>query len=152
MSIFLLAFSIITCTWLTICRCETIKLPCDGPCTSSLTKNSCQQNEFIEIDSKVSCCPQCRGGLQLHQSGCDDQSKRCAPGLLCQNGVCVLDKGIFKLNIWELKKETKTFKMDNLIGSCSYTYHLPKFRQLPDCEVDGSFAAKQCKGDNIAGK
>lgn len=87
-----LAFGIINC--LVFCQCETIKQPCDGPCTSSISNTNCPQNEFIEIEYGVSCCPKYRGGWQLHQSGCDNQSKRCAPGLLCQNGVCVLNKGM----------------------------------------------------------
>lgn len=39
-----------------------------------------------------------------------------------------------------------------IIATCSYTYHLKNFRQLPTCDVDGTFAAVQCKGDTATGR
>uniref|UniRef100_A0A1B0DE61 Thyroglobulin type-1 domain-containing protein n=1 Tax=Phlebotomus papatasi TaxID=29031 RepID=A0A1B0DE61_PHLPP len=56
----------------------------------------------------------------------------CDPGLLCEDFVCVLDK-----------------------KSCLFTHHLDQelFGQLPTCNPDdGTFAAKQCKGDFITGR
>lgn len=40
----------------------------------------------------------------------------------------------------------------NLTEKCSYTYHLPDLEHRPHCESDGTFAAKQCKGDMIYGR
>lgn len=40
-------------------------------------------------------------------------------------------------------------------GTCSYTYHLDDVhdvQQLPQCESDGTFAAKQCRGDKLLGR
>ncbi|KAG4070333.1 hypothetical protein HA402_006475 [Bradysia odoriphaga] len=39
-----------------------------------------------------------------------------------------------------------------LLELCSYTYHLSYLQNLPTCELDGSFSAKQCKGGKIAGR
>ncbi|GAB0090429.1 Thyroglobulin type-1 domain-containing protein [Sergentomyia squamirostris] len=56
----------------------------------------------------------------------------CVPGLRCSvDFKCELDK-----------------------SSCFYTRHLDReqFRQLPTCNEDGTFAAKQCKGDRSTGR
>lgn len=37
-------------------------------------------------------------------------------------------------------------------ASCSYTYYLPHLQQLPQCQNDGKFAAKQCRGDKVLGR
>lgn len=39
-----------------------------------------------------------------------------------------------------------------LSATCSYTYHLQDLQQLPQCESDGTFAAKQCRGDKVLGR
>lgn len=39
-----------------------------------------------------------------------------------------------------------------MTAQCSYTYHLPDLEYRPKCENDGTFAAKQCKGDMIYGR
>lgn len=40
-----------------------------------------------------------------------------------------------------------------IAAKCSYTRHLPAaVTQRPTCELDGSFAAKQCKGDMVSGR
>lgn len=43
------------------------------------------------------------------------------------------------------------FKLINT-ASCTYTYHLSHLKVVPQCNVDGTFASKQCKGDKISGR
>lgn len=64
-------------------------------CISSLTQSKCaMKKQFIEYDASKGVCPRCRGGLGFAVSGCNERSsrRRCAPGLRCTNGQCLLDK------------------------------------------------------------
>ncbi|KAG4072873.1 hypothetical protein HA402_002616 [Bradysia odoriphaga] len=98
-------------------------------CLSTLNQSACAANgQFLEIDTAISCCPRCRRGVDLGVKDCNETTS-CSPGLQCLNGTCVLDK-----------------------STCSYTYHLQHLQQLPQCENDGTFTAKQCRGDKVLGR
>ncbi|CAD7082149.1 unnamed protein product [Hermetia illucens] len=96
------------------------------PCVSSLTE--CPDKQYLVQNANLcDCCPGCKGGAEFGYF-CSSSSS-CAPGLTCQNDKCVFDK-----------------------TTCSYTYHLKHLSVLPTCEVDGTFAAVQCKGDRVMGR
>ncbi|XP_055842142.1 uncharacterized protein LOC129909166 [Episyrphus balteatus] len=99
-------------------------------CLSSLTQQDCAPNEYITPNAGIcNCCPLCVGGLGGLHEECNEQSP-CAMGLKCDKTMtCQLDK-----------------------NTCAYSYHLAGVTRLPSCEVDGSFAAVQCKGDRLSGR
>ncbi|KAJ6643176.1 hypothetical protein Bhyg_08132 [Pseudolycoriella hygida] len=98
-------------------------------CSSSLTQHDCSaRGEYLELNITNSCCPVCRRGLGWGDSNCSE-TNACSPGLECRSGTCILDK-----------------------NTCSYTYHLrEEVQALPQCHLDGNFAAKQCKKDRFLG-
>lgn len=140
-------------------RCDTSHL-----CISSLSHADCQSNgTYLELNESINCCPQCRGGLPYKAINCDTTetgSTECAPGLQCQatstNNTCYLNKGSTTsahIHHTRTHHTLKILNFNKLAELCSsYTYHMPDLKQVPTCEQDGSFAAKQCKGDRLYGR
>lgn len=96
-------------------------------CLSFATQADCVAGEYLDLNENEGCCPTCKKGLgelrpqrlQMKKSrfnsisiaaamcgGCDELDAKCAPGLRCDTGVCLLDKGMAKWHIWpnEMKR------------------------------------------------
>ncbi|XP_055377151.1 uncharacterized protein LOC129609244 [Condylostylus longicornis] len=113
----------------------------NGICFSSLTQADCNKNEIITAKGTEFGCPACSSkGKQVRDVCGPFDDEKCQFGLICNtdDGVCDLDK-----------------------STCAYIYHLKNLREdeakidsskLPTCEIDGTFAAVQCKGDRITGR
>lgn len=91
------------------------------------------------------------------KSGCSATRKdrKCLPGLTCdEDFYCILDRGE-SLSLFELHSLFSLFfsSLPSLEASCLHTMHLgEEIAWKPSCEVDGSYAAKQCRGDKLTGR
>lgn len=126
----LILFIIITTEYFVQCSSNS--------CFSSLTQSDCLDGEVLVTDSSSSSsqnsgCPICAKGKKL----CDecDASHECAPGLKCE-----FDASSGK-NICGFNKE-----------SCHHVVHMKDLAWKPECTIDGSYAAKQCRGDKVSGR
>ncbi|CAO1388383.1 unnamed protein product [Diamesa hyperborea] len=99
-------------------------------CTKLLTQNDCPVKQFLDPKMTNGCCHGCRGGKSKGESGCSPK-KLCAPGLKCDDDFyCIFDR-----------------------ASCLHTVHFEDVVDWrPNCEKDGSYSAKQCRGDKITGR
>lgn len=100
-------------------------------CVSSLSQADCQLGEVLTFDDQNN-CPSCQGGTGV----CNDcTTESCAPGLRCERipdsnqSWCGFDK-----------------------SSCFHLLHMQNLAWTPSCRPDGSYAAKQCRGDKVSGR
>lgn len=99
-------------------------------CLTTLTQSSCASGEvLVEKIGLGGVCPGCKGGLGYNVQ-CRDNPIPCAPGLNCMASRCGYD-----------------------MSTCWHTFHLNvRITVRPICNPDGSYAAIQCKGDQITGR
>lgn len=104
-------------------------------CISSLKQSDCPLNEVLVAGETIGgCCPGCIGGGKLCKNCKTDED--CAPGLKClintMQKVCSFDQ-----------------------ESCHHLAHIrddPKIKWTPDCNSDGTYIEKQCRGDMVTGR
>ncbi|XP_049542748.1 uncharacterized protein LOC125955652 [Anopheles darlingi] len=107
---------------------------CDAyGCVSTLRQEDCPKGQFLISGGSLNgCCPGCRGG-RVYMAVCNDNipERRCAPGLKCGGRKCIYDR-----------------------STCLHTLHLDKdlVGWVPKCNLDGTYAAKQCRGDRLSGR
>ncbi|KAL1403270.1 hypothetical protein pipiens_005746 [Culex pipiens pipiens] len=109
---------------------------CDGfyGCISSLRQSDCAPGEVLISGASLDgCCPGCRGG-QGYMQVCNVNvpNRRCAPGLKCDR-KCLYDQ-----------------------TTCLHTIHMKEEEEwagwYPRCNVDGTYASRQCRGDRLSGR
>ncbi|KAG5681650.1 hypothetical protein PVAND_011065 [Polypedilum vanderplanki] len=104
-------------------------------CTKILKPSDCPPGQFLDINTgKGGCCHGCREGIKRGESDCSrtNKNKLCAPGLQCSEDFhCILNR-----------------------TSCFHTMHFNDdiVGWKPTCEIDGTYSAKQCRGDKISGR
>lgn len=92
----------------------------------------------------------------------DVDGDKCAVGLKCVNRECVYDKGEYFIIIdWKWSGGLLQwfcllhYFICSLQESCYFTKHIEDNSDLtviPRCDLDGSYAAAQCKGDRSSGR
>ncbi|CAG9804770.1 unnamed protein product [Chironomus riparius] len=103
-------------------------------CSKNLQPQDCPSGRYLDVNmGSGKCCHGCKSGYEWGSSGCSRTVSRrfCAPGLVCdQDSYCILKRNSC----------LHTMHLDNMIG------------WKPSCEIDGSYSAKQCRGDNRTGR
>uniref|UniRef100_A0A182K001 Thyroglobulin type-1 domain-containing protein n=1 Tax=Anopheles christyi TaxID=43041 RepID=A0A182K001_9DIPT len=122
------------------CYCIIITSAVDPPtcdssygCISSIRQEDCAKGEILISGGSLNgCCPGCQGGrMYLAVCNMNIPDRRCAPGLKCSGRKCIYDR-----------------------STCLHTLHLDKdlVGWIPKCNLDGTYAAKQCRGDRLSGR
>uniref|UniRef100_A0A182YD27 Thyroglobulin type-1 domain-containing protein n=1 Tax=Anopheles stephensi TaxID=30069 RepID=A0A182YD27_ANOST len=108
---------------------------CDSSygCVSSIRQEDCAKGEILISGGSLNgCCPGCQGGrTYLAVCNMNIPDRRCAPGLKCSGRKCIYDR-----------------------STCLHTMHLDRdlVGWIPKCNLDGTYAAKQCRGDRLSGR
>lgn len=100
-------------------------------CISSITQSDCAKGDVL-VSDLLGCCPSCESSGTKVCKKCKTDEE-CAIGLYCEDGYrCAFDK-----------------------RSCYYLAHMNPKEELhwkPECEANGFFKAKQCRGDKVSGR
>lgn len=119
-------------------------------CITSITQSDCEK--YSVLVSKQGNCPRCETGAK--QCEACTHSDDCAPGLKCdQLSTFNDDDG----DVDENKNQTEQLQQQKWCvydkSTCHHLNHLPdQIQWVPDCEPNGQFAAKQCRGDKVSGR
>lgn len=88
------------------------------------------------------------------ESGCSatQMNRKCAPGLKCdEDFYCILDRSEFVA--WPISFIFSGLFRFSLSASCLHTMHFDDLVSWkPNCEIDGSYASKSCRGDKLTGR
>lgn len=87
------------------------------------------------------------------ESGCSKTraSRKCAPGLECdEDFYCILNRS--EIICGPLSSDLTLYL--SLSASCFHTMHFDNeiVGWKPTCEIDGTYSAKQCRGDKLTGR
>lgn len=120
-------------------------------CITSITQADCEK--YSVLVSKQGNCPRCETGAK--QCEACTHSDDCAPGLKCEL-LSTFDDENYTSDSTRLNKNQQQQQQEWCVydkSTCHHLNHLPaQIQWVPDCEPNGQFATKQCRGDKVSGR